>query len=183
MGPTQGYRKGVREGETIWAFPILHLDRAAAFEEMSTDGYSEAEIERWLEAVTQFTVDHQSARLVYFHPPGILEYHGIVSRWMEQTARLKSEGRFRWYTMSSLANFLNARKQVKWKVSENAGVIKIEAIHPQNLEHETWRLPANSFAEPKILQGSATVIRDNDAWRIVAGKGKELQFQAARLSQ
>ena len=178
MGPTQGYRKGVREGETIWAFPILHLDRAAAFEEMSTDGYSDAEIERWLEAVTEFTVDHQSARLVYFHPPGILQYRSVVEKWLDLTAQMKAAGRFRWYSMTSLANFLNARKQVKWRVSESGDLMTVQAMHPQNLEHETWLLPASAFAEPKILQGSARVIEDNGAWRVIAGEGKELRFQA-----
>ena len=45
MGPTQGYRNGEREARNVWAFPILHLDRAAGFEEMSTEGYSSSEID------------------------------------------------------------------------------------------------------------------------------------------
>jgi len=183
MGPTQGYRNGERETHDVWAFPILHLDRAAAFEEMSTEGYSADEIERWLIAITNFASEQQSVRLVYFHPPGILQYHDLVDRWMEQTARLKANGRFRWYTMTELANFLNSRKQVKWKVSEKAGSMLVEATHPQSLNHQTWRLPASRFAEPKILQGSARVVRDNDAWMIIAGDGKDLRFETETLTQ
>ena len=74
MGPTQGYRGGTREGQNIWAFPILHLDRAAGFEEMGSEGYSDSEVGRWLDAITEFASDHQSVRLIYFHPPGILPY-------------------------------------------------------------------------------------------------------------
>ena len=99
---------------------------------MSTEGYSDSEIDRWLEAITDFTAVHRSVRLVYFHPPGILQYHDLVDRWVEQTGRLKADGRFRWYTMTELANFLNSRKQVKWKVSDNRGLITVEAIHPQS---------------------------------------------------
>jgi peptidoglycan/xylan/chitin deacetylase (PgdA/CDA1 family) len=177
MGPTQGYRNGVREGRNIWAFPVVHLDRAAAFEEMSTQGYPDAEVEQWLEAVTQFTADQRSARLIYFHPPGILPYREVISRWMEQTARLSAQGKFRWYTMTSLAMFLNSRKQVRWKMLKHGETVIIQATHPDNLEHQAWRLPARAFSEPAVVQGSAHVSRDNTAWLVVAGPGKELQFQ------
>jgi len=183
MGPTQGYRNGVREGQTIWAFPIVHLNKAAAFEEMVTDGYSSPQIERWLEAVTEFTVEHRTVRLVYFHPPGILRYRGIIGKWMEQTARLQASGEFRWYTMSSLAGFLNSRKQVAWKISDTGGQITVNASHPQDLEHQTWRLPAGRFSEPVIVAGSGRVIRDNDAWMVVAGQGKNLQFETKMVSE
>jgi hypothetical protein len=183
MGPTQGYRNGEREARNVWAFPILHLDRAAGFEEMSTEGYSSSEIDRWLQAVTDFATDHQSARLVYFHPPGILQYHDVVDHWVEQTAKLKADGRFRWYTMTELANFLNSRKLVRWKVSDNSGLITVEATHPQTLIHQTWRIPASSFAQPRIVEGSAKVVRDRDAWMIIAGEGKTLQFETETVSK
>ena len=177
MGPTQGYRNGEREARNVWAFPILHLDRAAGFEEFMTEGYSDAEVARWLAAITDFTTDQHSVRLMYFHPPGMLPYHDLVDRWMEQTGRLKADGRFRWYTMTELANFLNARKQVKWKMSDNGGLITVEATHPQTLDHETWRIPATRFAQPQIVEGSAKVVRDNDAWMIIAGEGRNLRFE------
>jgi hypothetical protein len=183
MGPTQGYRNGVREGQAIWAFPILHLDRAAAFEEMIIEGYSREEIERWLEAITEFAVDQQSVRLVYFHPPGILQYRNLVDQWLELTARMKAAGRFRWYTMTELARFLNARKQVKWRVAESGGLVTVEAVSPQSLDHETWRFPADRFAEPTILKGTAQVVRDEDAWRVIAGDGTSLQFQSERVGR
>ena len=183
MGPTEGYRDGAREGRNIWAFPILHLDQAAAFEEMSDGGYSTAEIQRWLEAITQFVVGHRAARLLYFHPPGILEYKDLVTQWMENTARIKTQGRFRWYTMAELARFLNTRKQVNWKVSNGDAQIAIEATHPQTLEHQAWQLSTRSFSEPIIVRGAARVVRDNDAWIVVAGEGKDLEFVAKKVSQ
>ena len=181
MAPTQGYRDGVREGQNIWAFPIVHLNRAAAFEEMVKQGYSAEEIGHWLEAVTKFTADHRVARLIYFHPPGILGYHDIVTKWMEQTAALRDGGRFRWYTMSGLANFLNSRKQIEWKTSYNDERFTIDATHPSNLEHATWRLPASRFSEPVILHGSAQVTRGNTAWMVIAGPGRELQFESTMV--
>jgi hypothetical protein len=183
MAPTQGYRDGVREGSNIWAFPIVHLNQAAAFEEMAREGYSSAEIEHWLEAVTEFAVDHHSVRLVYFHPPGMMQYHDLVEQWMERTGRLRTDGQFRWYTMTQLATFLNSRKQVTWSTSQEGGRVTIAATHPVSLEHDTWRLPSASFSEPVVVQGSAQVVRDNDAWMVIAREGKELQFESTRITR
>jgi hypothetical protein len=178
MGPTQGYRDGLREGRDIWAFPVVHLDRAAAFEEMSAQGYSPADVEEWLEAVTEFAVEDRCARLIYFHPPGILEYRQLIDRWMEQTARLGDAGHFHWYTMSQLATFLNARKRAQWSVSKQSGIETVRASHPDTLEHLAWRLPVSEFAEPSVMQGSAKVEQDGKDWIVIAGAGRELQFQA-----
>jgi hypothetical protein len=183
MGPTEGYRGGTREGHNIWAFPMLHLDRAAGFEEMTAEGYSDPEVGRWLDAITEFAADHRSARLIYFHPPGILPYQRTVEKWLRKTARMRASGTFRWYTMTELANFLNSRKQVDWKVSIRGQLMSIKATHPQSLEHATWHLPSARFAEPRIIQGSAKVVRDQDAWMIVAGPGTMLQFETPDVGQ
>jgi len=182
MAPTQGYRDGVREGQNIWSFPILHLNQAAAFEEMEQEGYQSSEIERWLEAVSDFAADHQTVRLVYFHPPGVIVYRDVVDKWMQQTARLQAEGRFRWYTMTGLARFLNSRKHVDWTTTDENGLITIVGSHPQSLAHMAWRIPANRFSEPFVSRGSAHVVRDGDAWVVIAGEGTELQFQTRLVS-
>jgi peptidoglycan/xylan/chitin deacetylase (PgdA/CDA1 family) len=177
MGPTQGYRDGVRAGPNIWAFPIVHLDRAAAFEEMEDDGYSADEVADWLEALTNFVVDHNTARLVYFHPTGVLSYHDVIDRWMAQAARLREQGRFRWYTTTELAKFLNARKAIRWDISVESGAITINASHPDTLAHAAWRLSIAKYSEPVVTDGSARVVRVDDAWIVIAGEGKDLQFK------
>jgi len=183
MAPTQGYRDGMREGQNIWAFPILHLNQAAAFEEMEQEGYSHLEVEHWLEAVSQFAADHHSVRLVYFHPPGVINYRDVVDKWMQQTGSLQTEGRFRWYTMTDLARFLNSRKQVNWTISDEAGHIAIAASHPQSLDHFTWRLPASRFTQPVIEGGTARVVRDDDSWMVIAGDSKQVRFETKLVSK
>jgi hypothetical protein len=178
MGPTQGYRNGLREGQNIWSFPILELDRAASFEEMKSEGYSQEEILGWLEAVTEFAVGQHTVRLVYFHPPGILPYKDLVFRWLETTGRMRSAGKFRWYTMAELAAFLNTRKQVEWEVSAEGRNVKLAATHAQDLEHQSWWLPATRFREVQIVHGSASIVREDGGWRVVAGSGNHLELKA-----
>ncbi len=93
MAPTQDYRGGRRTGKNIWAFPIVQLDRAASFEELSAEDVPFSVIQQWLEALTEFVVGHQQVRLAYFHPPGILAYRQEVHNWLEITAQLKAQGR------------------------------------------------------------------------------------------
>jgi hypothetical protein len=178
MGPTQGYRGGRREGQNIWAFPITQLDRAASFEEFSGEDVSFDVIQQWLEALTGFVVNGHEVRLVYLHPPGILPYHDVVQNWLEETARLKTQGRFRWYTMAQVANFLNSRKRVRWKLTQQDGLTSLTAAGFSSLVHQTWSLPGNKLDKPVVIGGTATVVRDDDSWLVVAGEGTRLEVQA-----
>jgi hypothetical protein len=182
MGPTQGYRAGQREGQNIWAFPVTQLDRAASFEEFSGEDISSDAIQRWLEALTGFVVDRQEVRLLYFHPPGILPYHEIVQNWLKETAQLKAQGSFRWYTMAQVANFLNLRKHVEWILTERDGLASLKANDSQTLAHQTWSLPADTFDKPVVIRGTGTVWQDGDAWVVDASEGNRLEVQA-RISR
>jgi hypothetical protein len=183
MGPTIGYRRGQRAGKTIWAFPILHLDRAATFEEMPKYGYENDTVSQWLAAATDFTATHREVRLIYFHPPGILRYHKEVDNWVKKTAQLKAQGVFRWYTMVQMADFLNARQSVKWKISERGTSATLEAFDPQTLNHDTWRLPKNAFGEPHVVAGAGTVVAGSDSWFLIAGDGKRLSVEAGLVEK
>lgn len=178
MGPTRGYREGRPAGQTIWAFPISHLDRAASFEELTTEGYSNDTAKQWLDEVTDFAVSHRQVRLIYFHPPGILPYEQVVRNWLAKTAQLRAQGVFRWYTMVEIGNFMNSRSQVKWKLVEHNQLASLEASHSQTLLHQTWWLPARKFARPVVVQGSAKILGSDNGWLIVAGEGKYLKLGA-----
>jgi Polysaccharide deacetylase len=178
MGPTRGYRDGRREGPDIWAFPISQLDRAASFEEFSGEDVSFQVIQQWLQALTEFVVNRHEVRLVYFHPPGILPYRALVQNWLEQTARLKARGSFGWYTMAQVANFLNSRKHLSWKLSERDGLASLQAADSQGLAHQTWSLPTETFGKPVVTRGAARVALDGDQWLVDAGDGTQLEVQA-----
>jgi hypothetical protein len=183
MGPTIGYRREQRAGQTIWAFPILHLDRAASFEEMPKYNYPDDLVAQWLAAATDFTVNQRQVRLIYFHPPGVLRYHRVIDKWMEKTAQLKAEGVFRWYTMAQMADFLNARQTVKWKISRQGNSAVLDAESAQTLDHETWRLPKDTYGEPHVAQGTAKVVADNDSWLVTAGDAKKLTVVATLIGK
>jgi peptidoglycan/xylan/chitin deacetylase (PgdA/CDA1 family) len=178
LGPTRGYRDGQRAGQTIWAFPILHLDRAASFEEMTQEGYSDSMAREWLDRATDFAVNQRQVRLIYFHPPGILPYEQVIREWLKKTEQLRAAGVFRWYTMTQLGNFLNSREEVKWKLSERNHRASLEAANPQSLSHQTWWLPAARFSRPSVVQGAARIQECPGGWLVVAGEEKYLKVEA-----
>ena len=182
MAPTRDYRGGLRTGKNIWAFPIAQMDRAASFEELSSEDVSFAVIQQWLEAMTAFVADRQQVRLLYFHPPGILPYRQEVQNWMELTAQLKTQGRFRWYTMPQIANFLNSRKEIRWRFNERDGLATLDAVGAKTLAHQAWKFPTQKYAKPTVAHGSATVEQSGDGWLIVAGEVTQLKVQTRLLN-
>ena len=178
MGPTQGYRDGHPDGENIWAFPIVHLDRAASFEEMERQKVPLHVVSSWLDSLAEFVVRHRQVRLAYFHPPGILPYRQVVDAWFEKTAQLRAAGQFRWYTMAQMATFLNSRKTVAWKLTERNGFASLDAEAPKTLAHEAWSFPATKYGKPTVIHGSAAIAQDSDGWVVVAGDGNQLEVEA-----
>ena len=98
-----------------------------------------------------------------------MRYVETLQAWFQHTRELAGEQRFRWYTMSQVANFLNARQQVTWSVKNLGSNSVLVAGHPQTLEHQTWMFPDKQYDQPRVLNGSAD-IRDQDGYWIVAAK-------------
>jgi hypothetical protein len=177
MGPTQVWRDGIRDGSKIWAFPILHMGRNASLEEMESDHVSAALVREWLVRIADFTAEDHVARLVYSHPLGTGHFIPALQSWFQHTAQLQNDGRFRWYTMAHLAEFLNARKQVSWETSkEGARKLVLEAEHPDSLVHQTWMVSRTKYQQPKVLTGNAAIGSSGDLWMITANDCKTLKI-------
>jgi hypothetical protein len=181
MGPTRTYRDGQRSSRKAWAFPVLTLGGNASFEELIEDEVPAETVATWLESVAQFAADRHVIRLVYFHPPGLLEYGPEpIDRWLTRTARLSAHGRFAWYTMTDVAEFLDRREGVEWHVDRNAtGDIVVTARHAGSLERQAWLVSADRYAKPRIRDGAGDVILDAGQWIVRAAGGQRLVFSAA----
>src|SRR5205085_5598795 len=169
MGPTRVYRDGRRDGDKIWAFPILHFGTEASLEEMHMGSISETAVQNWLVSVADFTSREHVVRLVYSHPLGAARYIETLRRWFDHTSDLAHGGRFRWYTMSQIANFLNERQEVTWSIRHHGAISVLSAAHPRTLEHKAWMFPDDRYGEPRVIKGSAD-IHDQDGYWIVAAK-------------
>ena len=178
MGPTRTYRANQPAPNKAWAFPVQTLGPYASFEEMRTAGVPGPAVADWLVASSRSVSRWGSVRLVYAHPPGILHYLPAVNAWMAETAALASKGKFRWYTMTDVAAFLDQRERVQWTATLKSGELRIAAAHPVSLARQAWRLPVGRYARPVIIEGQATLRRDGPDWLVVAGGGKTLELSA-----
>ncbi|HWY67595.1 MAG TPA: hypothetical protein VNX88_02960 [Terriglobales bacterium] len=169
MGPTRVYRDNGRDGDRIWAFPILHFGTEASLEEMHMGSISEAAVQNWLTNVADFTSGKHVVRLVYSHPLGASRYIETLQTWFQHTRELTGEGRFRWYTMSQAANFLNERQEVTWSIQHRGANSVLTASHHRTLEHEAWIFPDSKYGQPRVTKGFAD-IHDQDGYWIVAAK-------------
>jgi hypothetical protein len=175
LGPTRVYRNDERDGSDIWGFPILHMGKEASLEEMGFDDVPISAVRDWLLAVTDFTVRQHQARLVYTHPYGAERFFGTLRTWLDNADAIEKEGRFRWYTMTELADFLNQRNLVRWTLlHESVGKVTLRASHPKTLAHQTWTFPQEYYGDARVVEGKATVRVEDGMVIVAAGDGRQL---------
>jgi hypothetical protein len=177
MGPTRVYRDNGREGDRIWAFPILHFGTDACLEEMKAGDVPPDEVRDWLIDVADYAASFHVVRLLYSHPIGATGYVAAIEGWLQHAQNLADKNDFHWYTMTQIANFLNARQEVRWSVREKGTLSVVTASHPRSLAQQAWMIPKSEYLQPAVKEGVADV-RDQDGYWIVAAKeGKSLKFQ------
>jgi hypothetical protein len=176
MAPTRSYQEGRRSPSGMWAFPVLSYGAHASFEETSLAGISQRDIGAWLQDVADFCAQYRTARLVYFHPPGVALFPDAFRDWLLHTKQLVEGGRLRWITMAGYAAFANERLAVDWSTGAADGAEWLQAEHPRSLAHFAWLLPARRYDAPQVLEGQAEVTRQGDAWRVIAGPGTQLRL-------
>jgi hypothetical protein len=176
MGPTRA--SGPTRG--LWVFPVASLRDMASFEEFAQARVPQDVVQGWLSELTGYCAQRGVVRLVYFHPPGALRYPQAMRAWLAQADRLQRAGAFRWYTMTEIGDFLNARAMVHWSVQRHEDDEMIVASHPRGLRDFTWLLPKSVYRRPTVLVGAAAVHDDPRHWRVVAGSGVALRFATGR---
>jgi peptidoglycan/xylan/chitin deacetylase (PgdA/CDA1 family) len=178
MPPTQVYRDQARDGSSIWAFPIVHMGKYAALEEMGFDNIPAPVVRQWLLETANYAGTTDSAHLIYTHVVGSTRYMPAMQAFLKRTAELSAEHRFRWYSMTQLGDYMNERKAVTWNVlATNNHSVLLEAQAPRTLEHQTWVFPKGQYSEPQIRQGTGTVHEQDDKWMITAGNCKQLAVE------
>jgi hypothetical protein len=180
MGPTRSWREGRLTHQRIWAIPLTTYGTSATFEEWQERDVPKEEVRRWYDALLAFTINHHTTRLIYAHPPGAAEWPDVLQSLLDSAARQGQDGLFRWYTMSGIARFMTDRHLVTWSVdtSYRTGAVKVSASHPTDLAGMTWVYRKASYKRPRVLSGNARVTEDATDWRVQAGTGTSLRFDA-----
>jgi hypothetical protein len=179
MAPTRSYLNGRRINSRIWSFPFSSYGAAASFEEFTAQRTGDPEVIRWLTGLVDFCVEQRTSRLFYFHPPGAAARPKLLPALLRHARHHALTDRFRWYTMTEQAQYLNRREEVDWSVTQEAdGAQRFVATHPVDLGQLTWVLPAASYQRPVIQSGTGTVRQDRKEWLVTVTAGKSFRFTA-----
>lgn len=181
LGPTRSYQRGVRAPRSdLWAFPVSSYHRVATFEELENaePEVTPQDMTDYLRSLSRFVTDQHLVRLFYFHPPAAVQHLASIDALMAESSRLEQAGRFRWYTMEAMADFMSRREQVQWQplpqASRTGG---FSASSPAGLERLSWTVPAAGRGAPQVVQGNGSVRTAGDHWIVTAGTGQTLKVQ------
>lgn len=181
--PTRNFRNGVFDSDTIWSFPVLPFGRFASIRDLGLANIPVKPLSQWLVDSTDFVAAHHTSRLIYFHPTDILfysQYLDSLKVWLLKAKTLTANGSFHWYSMTDMAQFLNARKKVTWTVKNKNTLQLFDATHPTSLKHQAWLLDKASCNSPTITLGSGVIKENKKYWIVVAGDTKHLAFSCKR---
>lgn len=186
MAPTRAYREGQMFNQNIWAMPLTTYGTIATFEEFEENDIPGQEATDWLESLTDFVVQNRTARLIYMHPPGAIDYPDTVMALLNRTSQYKAQNKFAWYTMTDLARFLNERRKVAWQASTLAnGDMQVVAAHATSLARHTWAFSKAAWSRPVLAPGSTAngAVSDDGQgeWLVTANSGTSLTFTTRRL--
>jgi peptidoglycan/xylan/chitin deacetylase (PgdA/CDA1 family) len=180
LGPTRSYFEGKRPDAKVWAFPVTHFRTVATLEELDqTEADQQSTpFTKFLESLTDFVATERMARLIYFHPPAMTSFEPAVKTLIESSSGHQAKGRFRWYTMERLADFLTLRDEAEWTVTGQPGrAQRLLATTPKTLKELTWVVPTASVRNVVVLQGVAQVRKQGADWLVTAGDCQTLELE------
>lgn len=177
LGATRQYRDGALLNPALWVFPVTPQGRYATFEEFQDYKVPKQDVINWYHALVDFSVSHNTSRLIYAHPPGANRWRDVLTDLLSYAQSMGAQ--FQWYTMPRLADFMTNRRKVGWTQTTLAtGETKFDASHPKSLDEMVWMLPKDRYLAPTIVSGTATVVDNGTLWLVKAGAVQQLQFRS-----
>ncbi len=179
LGPTRQYREGKLRNPDMWVFPVTPFGRFATFEEFQKTRQTKAAVTDWYRSSVDFAIAHNTTRMVYMHPPGADLWADVVIDLLAH-ANGYGEQKFRWYTMTRLADFMTSRRSVTWTEQRNQdGLSKFDIDHESSLKEMVWLLPKTRYTEPPVSKDGSVTISDMGAnWAVRAGNTRRASFTA-----
>ena len=177
LGATRQYRDGVLRNPALTVFPVTPQGLYATFEEFQEYKVPKQDVIDWYRGMVDFSLDQNTSRMVYAHPPGANAWRSVLNNLLSY-ADAKG-GRFRWYTMPRLADFMATRDRAVWRETMlPGGATQFDVSHPASLAEMVWMLPKDRYLKPTLPSGGASVVNGGSAWLVKAAAVKQLRFQA-----
>ncbi|MBC7608761.1 MAG: hypothetical protein H7228_04155 [Polaromonas sp.] len=182
LGPTRQYRDGQLRNPAMWVFPVTPEGKYATFEEFHTNHVPKQEVIDWYRESVDFAIAQNTTRMIYMHPNGANVWVDVL-RDLLAYAKVPGGDKFRWYTMTRLADFMTARALVQWTERLDAtGMSNFEISHPSSLNEMVWLLPKTRYPDqPLSPDGSVRLLDRGQDWEVRAGNTRSARFTARSL--
>jgi hypothetical protein len=182
VGPTRAFEGGQPAPVTpLWTFPVSSFGRIAAPEELPLVQQDEQGYSDFITALMAWTAAQRQIRLAYFHPATAMGFRRALDDLAAQARRLSANGRFAFYRMRDLSDFLNRREQVRWQLLRlpdgQQGLHATLCCEDATLDGMAWLLPRRQAARPELLEGQARIEADAQHWIVTATGGTTLQLR------
>lgn len=180
LGPTRTYVDGQPpHRDSPWAFPISNLHRIATFEELPQLNGKESMMTDFIRSLMRHVSRQGLVRLFYFHPASAPYFPRGLAVLPQTANELQKQGAFRWYTMQSLADFLDRRLAVQWQMALSDGntLASLQARSARSLQGMTWVFAKSATQGLHLLEGQAEVVEDPHQWRVIAGDVQQLSLR------
>ena len=179
LGPTRQYRQGQLRNPDMWVFPVTPFGRFATFEEFQRTRHTKDSVIDWYRNSVDFAIAQNTTRMIYMHPPGADLWADVVIDLLAY-ANQYGEKKFRWYTMTRLADFMTSRRGVIWTEQRgNDGLSRFDIDHESSLKEMVWLLPKARYADLPTSKDSSVTISDMGLnWAVRAGNTRRASFTA-----
>jgi hypothetical protein len=179
LGVTRHYRDGVLKNPNLSVFPVTPQGLYATLEEFEEFAVPKQAVTDWYHELIDFSVQFNTNRLIYMHPPGAEEWSDVLQDMLAY-ARAKGSTKFRWYTMPRLADHMAKRLNVTWtQTLLTTGATRFNASHPLGLAEMAWRLPKSRYLKPTVSdQKAASITSDGNYWLIKPSSVTVIEFTA-----
>lgn len=184
VGPTRNFRDGIFDDPHLWSFSPLPYGQYAAIRDFGFVNLPVAGVTEWLIQSTKFAASRHASYLIYYHPSDFSffpQYLDSIKKWLNVTNTLASQKSFHWYSMVNLAEFLNSRREVSWKVINDMNYQIIKATHPISLRSQSWLIRKDACSKPEVTAGEGDVREDLRYWIVTAGDVQQFEFRCLQF--
>jgi hypothetical protein len=174
LGVTRQYRDNALKNPALWVVPVTPQGLYATFEEFQEFNVPQQDVMDWYRAMVDFTMSQNTHRMIYAHPPGANRWINVLQDLIWYAAT-KTGAKFKWYSMTRMADFMAKRNGVQWQQSTLVnGDQSFSASHPGGLKEMVWMLPKARYLQPVVGTVAMGTVSDGGSFWLVKAKAVNL---------
>jgi hypothetical protein len=143
--PNRTFYDGKMVSAHIIAFPVMPFGKSASLFEMKKNGLSERDMQQWLFALVDYTIQHRVTRLFYSHLHDISYYPEAMRNFLRYIQTKQSEGTLQIEAMSTFASFFQTFLKTELSCQLERNKLSIILKNEAGLKGLTVAVPRHKY--------------------------------------